>query len=505
LTALFVTNTTGPMSISRREFTAMLAAWTLPATVRATSAPWFPTFDGPVKSHGFEPLEVQGTLPAELEGTLVRNGAMGFIAPDGQRYEHWFDGDGGILAIRLGQGKAEGASRLIESPGLLKERAKQARLHLGFGSTVDRPLLKLLGTKMKNVANTNVIAVGDELWALVESCPPTRIDPETFARLDSTDLNGVVQGGFSAHPHKLAGSDQLINTGIQFGLKNTLRLYSVSPSGKATVLFKQEDAHAPLVHDFALTDRSAVLLLPPLRMDMGKVLKAKGAVADGFVWEPERGTEVLVVPLDAPDQPIRFTVDPFFQWHFANAHQSGSQVIVDLVRYADFENNQAIGNIITGEPNGGQMNGRLYRMRIDIKRRTHTMEAVGVRSGEFPQVNPLYWGHPHRFVYMAEHASPDVARLGLPDTLCRYDIETGQSVVMPSATGTYPGEPLVVPKRGRTEESAAWILSMAYQAQTGKSGLLIFDGESPGTEPVASAWFNGPRHTTFHGQWLSTV
>ena len=489
------------MSLTRRELCTMLGAWALPTAALGKTAPWFPVFGDLGAGHDFEPLDVQGTLPEGLTGTLIRNGAMGLIAPDGQRYEHWFDGDGGILAVRLTGGSAQGAARLLQSPGLQEEQRRGKRLHLGFGSTVDWPLIKLLGGKMKNVANTNVIQVGDELLALVESCPPTRLDPETFRRIESTDLGGVIQGGFSAHPHTVAGSSRLINTGIEFGMSPTLRLYAVTPGGKAEVLYTQSKPHAPLVHDFGLTERAAVMLLPPLRMDISEVLKSGGAVSEGFVWEAQRGTEVLVVPLDDPGRPIRFTVDPFFQWHIANAYQSGDEIVLDLVRYADFENNRAIGNIITGEPNSGQLDGRLARMRIDTKRRSHTMEVVGQRTGEFPQVSPQCFGRAHRYVYMAEHSSPAVAQVGLPDTLCRYDMQTGAARVLSSPAGVYPGEPLVVPKPGQAAEGAAWILSMAYDSDAGRSGLLIYDGESSGDGPVASAWFSGPRHTTFHGHW----
>src|SRR6185295_13889150 len=57
------------------------------------------------RQHGFEPLEVEGTLPAELRGTLFRNGP-GQFGQFGRRYGHPFEGDGAVTAIRLGGGRA---------------------------------------------------------------------------------------------------------------------------------------------------------------------------------------------------------------------------------------------------------------------------------------------------------------------------------------------------------------------------------------------------------------
>src|SRR3982750_2798638 len=45
-------------------------------------------------------LEVEGALPAKLEGTLYRIGPARHDVY-GERYRHWFDGDGMVHALRL--------------------------------------------------------------------------------------------------------------------------------------------------------------------------------------------------------------------------------------------------------------------------------------------------------------------------------------------------------------------------------------------------------------------
>ena len=60
------------------------------------------------REHDFEALRVEGTLPADVEGTLYRNAPM-IYDNLGLRYRHVFDGDGGIYAVRMADGKAEGA------------------------------------------------------------------------------------------------------------------------------------------------------------------------------------------------------------------------------------------------------------------------------------------------------------------------------------------------------------------------------------------------------------
>ena len=67
-------------------------------------------------------LVVTGDIPAELNGTLYRNGSNPQFAPRGQY--HWFDGDGMIHAFTLSAGKAHYRNRWVRT-----ERFKLERQH----------------------------------------------------------------------------------------------------------------------------------------------------------------------------------------------------------------------------------------------------------------------------------------------------------------------------------------------------------------------------------------
>ena len=49
------------------------------------------------------------------------------------------------------------------------------------------------------------------------------------------------------------------------------------------------------------------------------------------------------MPIDRPTEIVRFTTDAFYQWHFANAFTRGDELVVDYVRYRDFESFHEIG------------------------------------------------------------------------------------------------------------------------------------------------------------------
>ena len=63
------------------------------------------------------PLEpVRGTIPAELKGTLFRNGP-GRLERGGQWVHHPFDGDGMISAFRFEGGQARLTNRFVRTEG----------------------------------------------------------------------------------------------------------------------------------------------------------------------------------------------------------------------------------------------------------------------------------------------------------------------------------------------------------------------------------------------------
>ena len=58
-------------------------------------------------------LPIEGSIPSELRGTLLRNGPNP-IAPDPAMY-HWFSGDGMVHAIELGEGEAHYRNRWVRT------------------------------------------------------------------------------------------------------------------------------------------------------------------------------------------------------------------------------------------------------------------------------------------------------------------------------------------------------------------------------------------------------
>src|SRR5688500_4349045 len=147
----------------------MVAAKSIPTSLPADDGSTYEalwTQDLP-REHGFEPLEIEGTLPAELRGTLYRNGP-GQFGLHGTRYSHPFEGDGAVTAVRLDNGRAFGASKVTESTGLREERAA-GRILYGLKAPWLRRVSNMMRNRQKNTANTSVMMWQGRLYALMEA------------------------------------------------------------------------------------------------------------------------------------------------------------------------------------------------------------------------------------------------------------------------------------------------------------------------------------------------
>src|SRR5690606_20779181 len=142
------------------------------------------------REHGFEPLELEGTLPAELRGTVYRNGP-GLFGQHGVRYSHPFEGDGAVTAIRLESGRAFGASKVTESAGLVEERAA-GRMLYGLKAPWLRRVGNMMRNRQKNTANTNVMMWQGRLYALMEAALPTELDPINLVMRGETNLDNTI-------------------------------------------------------------------------------------------------------------------------------------------------------------------------------------------------------------------------------------------------------------------------------------------------------------------------
>ena len=94
---------------------------------------WQRGYDSQPQEYDYWIEDVEGRIPAELNGTLYRNGP-GLLDVNGEPIPHPFDGDGMVCAITLNQGRAHFRNRFVRTEGYLAERKAGKILYRGFGT-----------------------------------------------------------------------------------------------------------------------------------------------------------------------------------------------------------------------------------------------------------------------------------------------------------------------------------------------------------------------------------
>ncbi|MCX4247508.1 carotenoid oxygenase family protein [Paraliomyxa miuraensis] len=442
-------------------------------------------------AHGFVPLELEGTVPEDLRGTLYRAGP-GMFERFGVAVAHPFEADGAITAVRFGDERPLGAARIIESEGYLEEQSAGRRLY-GTGAGRLRNIVAALRQRTKNTANTSAWVHDGQVYALMEGARPTRLHPDTLDVLGEERFDGTLRGVFSAHPHRVAALGTTFNFGVRYGREHALDLYALPDHGPTRHLGVVPLPWAGMVHDFIATERHLVFVVGPVRLLIWRALLGDPNFERLFAWEPERGTEIIVVPLAEPERVIRIPAEPFWVWHFANAFERGDEIVVDLCRYADFGTLREIRTGRGGQP-AAATEPRYHRARLDVRTRRMTSEERSPCAAEFPRVHPEREGVEHRLAFL--HGG----KADGSEVVTLLEVETGRTSSWQPDTPTALSEPIPVARGNRPDdERDAWVLVLGYEQARDRSFVAVLDGDDLSQGPVARAWFDHPIPITFHG------
>jgi len=445
-------------------------------------------------------LVVEGTVPAELDGTLYRIGPARHDVY-GERYRHWFDGDGMVHALRLSGGRAAYRNRFVATDKKREEDAAGRRLYGGFGTRpAGGPFARLRHVLPKSAANTNVVFHGGKLLALWEAGRPWRVDPVTLETIGEDDMSGVLgpRQAISAHPKLDRATGEMWNFGVDYGPKPTVSLYRTAPDGVTSRMAKLPLGMGAMIHDFALTPTRAVVIVAPIGLPRIPVALMTGrkSFGDSLRWQPSRGTAVIT--FDRRSGEVRtFKADPFMMFHTVNAFDDGDDVVVDLCAFED----ASIMRLFTEV-----MAGHSYRLPSPPRPARLTLRADGSVSRsslsdsilEFPRVAGRSFGRDHGRIYGVGQATDD----DFLSTPVAVDPESGKAWSAPVRPGQYAGEVVPVTKTGATSDEEVWLLTLVLDAPAGRSELWILDGEGIEAGPVATVPLPHVVPFGFHGNWV---
>lgn len=455
--------------------------------------------------------EIDGEIPAELNGTLFRNGP-GLLDINDRPIQHPFDGDGMVCAISFKDGKAHFRNRYVQTEGYLAEQKAGRILYRGVFGT-DKPggwLANLFDLKLKNIANTNVIYWGGKLLAMWEAAEPHRLDPSTLETLGLDYLDGVLNPGdaYGAHPwvDPVSIHDQgqpcLVNFSIKPGLSSTITVFEFAASGK---LVRQNVANVPgfcFIHDFAITPHYSVFFQNPVTFNPLPFLAGMRSAGECIQFHPERPTKIVLIPR-AGGSTRTFETQSGFVFHHANAFEEDGQVVIDSVCYdslpaVDPDADYRQTDFDSLAP------GQLWRFRLNLKTGTVQRQMIEARCCEFPSLHPAKVGRSHRYLYLAAAHAP--TGNAPHQAIVKVDVKTDQRHLWSAAPWGYVGEPVFVPRQGDDtqtvgHEDDGWVLTLVFDSTHDRSDLVILDAQN--LQPVARLHLKHHVPYGLHGNFTS--
>ncbi|PAX49056.1 carotenoid oxygenase family protein [Brunnivagina elsteri] len=453
------------------------------------------------KEFSYTPIpSIQGKIPQGLRGTLYQNGP-GRMERNGIRMGHWFDGDGAILAVNFTDAGGSAVYRYVQTKGYKEEAIANQLIYSNYGTLTPGSILNKLFKGTKNSANTSVLALPDKLLALWEGGKPHALDLQTLETFGEDDLNGLTDGlSYSAHYKRDAETGEIFNFGISPGLNAILHIYKSTASGKIIQKSYHKLDGVSLVHDFVFAGQYLLFFIPPLRLNLLSVMTGKSCYCDAFEWQPNRGTQILVIDRETLKLVSRSETEPWFQWHFSNGYVDASgTVIVDLVRYEDFQTNQFLREVATGKTS---TLAKSHLSRVYLHPQTAKVikiEKICDRQCEFPTVPQQNVGKESRYTYLSTFRSQSNITGELLNAIARYDYETDTLTIANVGENCYPSEPIYV--QDRENPLQAWVITVVYDGNEDISQVWIYDADKLDEQPVCKLELPGVIAHSFHGTW----
>jgi len=414
-------------------------------------------------------LAVEGTLPPELSGRYLRNGAN----PHTGTSPHWFAGDGMIHGIELQDGKAQWyRNRWVQTRALNEPKARM----IGDDGAVDRTI---------GVSNTHIVGHAGKVLALVESSFPCELTPE-LETVGPYNYDGKLQSAMTAHPKICPVTGELHFFGYGF-FTPFLTYNRVSASGELVQSEPIDVTGATMMHDFSITENHIIFMDLPVVFDLD--LAMQGGMP--YKWDDDYPSRVGVMPRSTDSASYGsndvqwFDVDPCYVFHPMNSFEDESgKIIMDTARYPE----------LWRQNTNFQNDAALHRWTFDLTTGSASETALDDRAIEFPRIEESLVGLQNRFGYA-------VASFGEENSVVKYDLETGSSTAHNFGTNQIPGEAVLVPRDGAEDDG--WLLNYVYDKPTDSSSFVVLDAADITAAPVATVQLPQRVPFGFHGSWFA--
>jgi carotenoid cleavage dioxygenase-like enzyme len=439
---------------------------------------------------------IEGAVPKDLNGVLFRV-APGQKETFGVTLRHLFDGDAFVSRYAFREGTVTLRARFVETATRVAEQKAGKMLYREFGTLA--PSSSDTEPLPKNQPNVNIIRWDGQLLGLSEGGHPTAIDPVDLSARGDWDFHGTLPRdmSFTAHPRFDPQTGEGYAWGIRKGEGWALTVYRMEPNGRLKELYALPQRDLFMVHDVLLTRDHVVFVIPPVRLDMARLLSGRVTVAEAFGYFADEPTRFVILRKDGAGAPVTIEHPAAMVFHHGNAFEKDGQIVVDSLLFPDGAVLAALQAFDKdSEPRVAP--NVLTRLTLDPARRAIVGRTEIARAEEFPRFDTRRVGSDARYLYTT--ALP-AARAFAPVAIVRHDLHGGADRRVEAGATRVFGEPVFVPHPGRREEDRGWLLAQGYDAGRDETFLELHDAGT--LDFTARIWTGQHFPLGFHGNFYA--
>ena len=445
-------------------------------------------------------LTLEGKLPSELDGVFYRNGPAKHERGE-LRYKHLFEGDGMLQSFHFSNGKILHTGKFINTPKFEKEEEAKQFLYSGPDTKLDNSL-PVSSADLINVANTNIIPVGSDLWALWEAGSPSLIDGDSMEFKEQVIIGSKSSYGerlkglpFSAHP-KISPNGDIWNFGLS--PSGHIALYHLSSTGSVkNIGMVDAQYYGGMLHDFLITEKHLLLILPSLkRSHLSK--EEKAGFFNRTEFDSNNPMKVLVVSKADLSIQKTYELPPGFAFHFGNAwEEKGGAIHFDASLYSNVDILHNLSNVMQGNVEHSDVNAhtRFFTLLPNGNVQSHQLKL----NSEFPRVCDHLVGLKNKYLF---HLSSSHQSLW-SDTVCAVNLDTGNIDKFDYGTEFLVEEHVSV--NPVKVEGKGYLVGTALHVPTKRTCLNIFKESNLADGPIVRAWLPYHLPLGFHGNFKLTV
>ncbi|MEM7050027.1 MAG: carotenoid oxygenase family protein [Acidobacteriota bacterium] len=443
------------------------------------------------------------TLPDWLDGTCYFNGPGAFRKGE-LAYRHWLDGDGIVSALTLGQGRQRFTRRFVASTKRQDEAAAGRALYRTFGTAFEGDRLRR-GLGLESPVNVSAVPFSGTLLAFGEQGLPWSLDPVTLETRGEHTFGGRLNAisPLSAHPCIDPESGEMFNFGLSYAARRPLlNLYRFAADGELLSRRRIGLPYPCSIHDFGLSRRFATFYVNPHLLDVASLMNDGRAVLDSLSWQPDLGSQLLVVDRESGAETARLDIAGRACLHHIHSFEADGLLFIDVLELDEpaYEQYQPLpslyATVAAGRPTRFVVDPEASRL-LEERRLPYDS------APDFPAFDSRladrdyddFW-----FLGISERARPGAKFF---DQLChlRWSDE-GQDLWTCPAGQVLASEPIFAGRPGRPGEGL--IICHLFDLAARRSEMLFFDAGEVAAGPRHRLTLPAAITACFHGTFAAS-